>query len=194
MANEKMAERQQIRARRGRATQFVDNEIRAVIVILQKKPGRSVTYGALFDETQETMSALSATLAVARKRQVVKFEGSAMLLKGQDDHVVITLLKDEIVDTEAFVSVYGLDTSAMMASQGGAPSMSGLAANKCHMCNKTVYPTERVAANGKVMHKACFRCCECRLVLKLANYSFSNGKFFCTPHYKQAFQSKGYNF
>ena len=49
---------------------------------------------------------------------------------------------------------------------------------KCEFCNKTVYPTERVHANGKTMHKQCFRCCECQTVLKLAAFAFNGGKFY----------------
>jgi len=54
---------------------------------------------------------------------------------------------------------------------------------KCDACAKTVYPTERIAANGKVMHKPCFRCCTCKIILKLSAYAFNGGKFYWyAPH------------
>tara|TARA_R110002050_G_scaffold159349_1_gene288778 strand:- start:67 stop:555 length:489 start_codon:yes stop_codon:yes gene_type:complete len=158
-----------------------------VIEILKKKPGRRCPYGELFRETQESLSALSATLAVARKRKVVTFEGQAMLMQGTHDNVLIILLKDEIEDTQAFVSVYG----AAPVNPGNLPNQPTSGPTKCHMCSKSVYPTERIAANGKVMHKTCFRCCMCNMVLKLAAYAYNGDKFFCETHFKQQMQEKG---
>jgi len=185
--NEHNAERQKIRERRGRATAFVDKEIRRLIDVLQKKPGRKCTFGELFKETQETFSALSATLAVARKRKVVHFEGQAMLAQGAHDNVVITLLRDSIEDSQAFVSVYNAPPTN--------PGPQKPTSNKCTECNKTVYPNERIAPNDVLLHKTCFKCVTCKCQLKLAKYARNNGKFYCEPHFKQAMQSSGtYNF
>ena len=102
---ERAAERAKIRGRRGKATEFVDKEIRALIGILQQKPNRQDLFGNLFKETMETFGALAATLAVAKKRGVVSYDG-IMLMQGINDGVVITLLRDEIEDTAVFVSTY----------------------------------------------------------------------------------------
>ena len=92
------------------------------------------------------MPALSATLACAKKRGVVKFEGT-MLMQGSSDNVLITLVKDEIEDSNVFKSTYQqgplIDLSKGTNQFGGGDS-------KCHTCGKTVYATERLAANGKV--------------------------------------------
>jgi chemotaxis protein histidine kinase CheA len=61
----------------------------------------------------------------------------------------------------------------------------------CVNCGKTVYPTEKVAADGQVFHKACFRCTHCKNVLKLGSFASMGGVFYCKPHFKQLFATKG---
>ena len=61
----------------------------------------------------------------------------------------------------------------------------------CNSCGKTVYPTEKVAADGQVFHKACFRCTHCKNVLKLGSFASMGGVFYCKPHFKQLFATKG---
>ena len=53
----------------------------------------SVTFGPLFDATQDIFEALGGTLKTAKKRGVVAYE-APILLKGPSDKVVITLLKE----------------------------------------------------------------------------------------------------
>eukprot|EP00163_Fabomonas_tropica_P015594 TRINITY_DN2840_c0_g1_i8.p1 TRINITY_DN2840_c0_g1~~TRINITY_DN2840_c0_g1_i8.p1 ORF type:complete len:217 (+),score=66.79 TRINITY_DN2840_c0_g1_i8:393-1043(+) len=50
---------------------------------------------------------------------------------------------------------------------------------------------ERLAADGQVWHKTCFRCLECKSVLKLGNFAALNGKLYCKPHFKQLFKVEG---
>jgi len=68
-------------------------------------------------------------------------------------------------------------------------------AEKCTSCGKTVYLTERIVVEDKenkfVYHKPCLRCSHCQVVLSLGNYASMNGVFFCKPHFKQLFKSKG---
>jgi len=182
---ERQAERQKIRGRRKGATEFVDKQIRMLISILQNHGG-SITYGELFRQTADNMPALSATLAVAQKRGVMGYEG-AMLMQGVHDSVKITLLRDEIEDSAVFVSVYGI---------APVKEPEGPKKENCHVCSKQVYPTERIAASGKTMHKTCFRCCTCNGVLKLSQFAFNGGKFYCDTHFKELFSRGGgaYNF
>eukprot|EP01104_Vermistella_antarctica_P013283 TRINITY_DN3_c0_g1_i1.p1 TRINITY_DN3_c0_g1~~TRINITY_DN3_c0_g1_i1.p1 ORF type:complete len:386 (-),score=135.39 TRINITY_DN3_c0_g1_i1:132-1238(-) len=71
--------------------------------------------------------------------------------------------------------------------------MSFVAAKKetCQVCEKTVYFSERLAADEQVYHKTCFRCAECNRVLKTGTYAALKGKIYCKPHFKQMFLSKG---
>lgn len=53
----------------------------------------------------------------------------------------------------------------------------------CGVCDKVVYPVDRVKIDDQILHAGCFRCSQCRSKLKLSNFASSNGKFFCQPHF-----------
>lgn len=76
---------------------------------------------------------------------------------------------------------------------GASPDASPALPNeeKCSGCGKTVYITERIATDNQVWHKACLKCDHCHCVLKLGSYASLNGKFYCKPHFKQLFKTKG---
>ena len=119
------------------------------------------------------MPALSATLACAKKRGVVQFEGT-MLMQGACDHVVITLLKEEIKDSNVFKS---MDNQGAMLNLNAAISSQQAVDDHCHRCEDTVYATERLVANGKVLHKGCFKCKDCNCHLSISKYAFHNDEF-----------------
>ena len=62
---------------------------------------------------------------------------------------------------------------------------------KCDVCEKTVYPLEKIEADGKKYHKTCFKCEQCKKNLSLGTYAALSGKFYCKPHFKQLFRLKG---
>jgi hypothetical protein len=62
---------------------------------------------------------------------------------------------------------------------------------KCHFCTKTVYAMDRMAADNIVFHKGCMKCEHCGGTLSLGNFAALNGKYYCKPHFKQLFQTKG---
>ncbi|CAF1050445.1 unnamed protein product [Didymodactylos carnosus] len=66
-----------------------------------------------------------------------------------------------------------------------------IADNKCFLCNKTVYAMEKVEADKKVYHKSCFKCMQCKSVLKPGNFTSVGTKIYCKPHYMQLFAVKG---
>jgi cysteine/glycine-rich protein len=37
---------------------------------------------------------------------------------------------------------------------------------KCVVCEKTVYPMDKVGIDGKAFHKTCFKCAHCKGTLK----------------------------
>jgi len=144
----------------------------------------AISYGDLFSATMGSMPALSAILHTARKRGVLAYEGE-MLMQGIDDEVLITLLKDTIEDTPDFKS--------FMVKRPKEETET-LHPTKCFACSKTVYPMERLGANGKVFHKGCFRCSVCKRLLDLKAYAFLNDKFYCEPDFKAAYMAGGGNY
>jgi len=71
----------------------------------------------------------------------------------------------------------------------------GGAAEKCAVCNTTVYLTEKTVIEDKedkkVLHKNCLKCKHCNITLNLGTYASMNGVFYCKPHFKQLFATKG---
>lgn len=54
-----------------------------------------------------------------------------------------------------------------------------------------VYIMEKLDADGKVFHKGCFKCCQCKKPIGLGNYASLEGQIYCKPHFKQLFKLKG---
>lgn len=64
-------------------------------------------------------------------------------------------------------------------------------ANACQVCEKTVYFMEKLEADKKLYHKACFRCKQCNKALSAGTYASLHGNMYCKPHFKQLFKLKG---
>ncbi|XP_057963837.1 LIM domain-containing protein WLIM1-like [Malania oleifera] len=62
---------------------------------------------------------------------------------------------------------------------------------KCMACQKTVYLVDRLTADNRIFHKACFRCHHCRGTLKLGNFNSFEGVLYCRPHFDQLFKRTG---
>ncbi|XP_019242565.1 PREDICTED: LIM domain-containing protein WLIM1-like [Nicotiana attenuata] len=59
---------------------------------------------------------------------------------------------------------------------------------KCMACEKTVFLVDKLTADNRVYHKACFRCHHCKGTLKLSNYNSFDGVLYCRPHFDQLFK------
>ncbi|KAJ7946168.1 LIM domain-containing protein [Quillaja saponaria] len=70
-------------------------------------------------------------------------------------------------------------------------ALFGGTTQKCMACDKTVYLVDKLTADSRVYHKACFRCHHCRNTLKLSNYCSFEGVLYCRPHYDQLFKRTG---
>jgi len=64
-------------------------------------------------------------------------------------------------------------------------------AEECSICGKRLYPLEKLEFNGVKLHKTCFKCTHCSSSLRIENYTFAGGKFYCIAHFKQLFMAKG---
>eukprot|EP00037_Helgoeca_nana_P014199 m.132386 g.132386 ORF g.132386 m.132386 type:complete len:492 (+) comp22444_c0_seq3:90-1565(+) len=83
-----------------------------------------------------------------------------------------------------------LDVDAAFANDVAAPSDAG-GLTMCHVCDKKVFPMEKVSIDGDTYHKWCLRCSECNKVLSAGSYAKVHGVLFCKPHFQQLFKSKG---
>lgn len=78
-------------------TAFIDHEVKLLQEWIAKLGERNaeghfvVTFGVLFDATDQVFEALAGTLKAAKRRGIVKFD-APILLKGAHDKVPITLL------------------------------------------------------------------------------------------------------
>ncbi|ONK71456.1 uncharacterized protein A4U43_C04F8850 [Asparagus officinalis] len=62
---------------------------------------------------------------------------------------------------------------------------------KCAVCNKTVYPLEKITVEGEFYHKTCFKCSHGGCILTTSNYAALNGILYCKHHFAQLFMEKG---
>jgi hypothetical protein len=72
-------------------------------------------------------------------------------------------------------------------------------ANKCCMCEKTVYKTEEMIAVGRTWHAACFTCGGsagngCGRVLRRDGYSDHNSQPYCNACSAKGFKPQGFGF
>jgi hypothetical protein len=63
--------------------------------------------------------------------------------------------------------------------------------DRCVVCKNTVYPMEKITADGTTYHKTCFRCTECNSPLSLGNFAQAKQFLYCKHHFKQLFKMKG---
>ncbi|XP_071154241.1 uncharacterized protein [Mytilus edulis] len=63
-------------------------------------------------------------------------------------------------------------------------------AEKCDLCQKSVYAAERIEAGNKPYHKLCFKCSDCKMSLNLNNYKQAHGILYCTKHFQEHVVSK----
>lgn len=58
----------------------------------------------------------------------------------------------------------------------------------CKVCEQHVYQMERMLAEKSIYHKQCFRCHQCKVQLRIDNYSSHEGQVYCKAHHRQLFQ------
>lgn len=61
-------------------------------------------------------------------------------------------------------------------------------ASACKVCSQHVYQMEKMLAEKSIYHKRCFRCYQCKIQLRVDNYSSHEGQVYCKAHHKQIFQ------
>ncbi|KAK5638384.1 hypothetical protein RI129_012679 [Pyrocoelia pectoralis] len=61
----------------------------------------------------------------------------------------------------------------------------------CKGCHDKVYPLEMITVHGLTFHRNCFRCTECKMILRMNSYSYNRGSLYCITHFKRLFITKG---
>eukprot|EP00732_Lithocolla_globosa_P006337 Lithocolla_globosa_v1_NODE_7288_length_967_cov_20.103070.p1 type:complete len:125 gc:universal NODE_7288_length_967_cov_20.103070:599-225(-) len=61
----------------------------------------------------------------------------------------------------------------------------------CGTCGKMVQHHEKMSIDDIIYHDNCVRCKVCDKKLTPGNYAGLEKTFYCKPHFKQTFQSKG---
>ncbi len=78
--------------------------------------------------------------------------------------------------------------SAASADEGEGGSGTASNTERCAVCSKRVYATERVpidtAAGPVVLHKPCLKCADCSTKLEMGAFTLVDGKFYCKRHAK----------
>ncbi|KNC49721.1 intersectin-1 [Thecamonas trahens ATCC 50062] len=86
------------------------------------------------------------------------------------------------------------DNQAQKPSRSHA-AFAGLAAPKpeqlCPVCNKAVYPVDRIRALRTNFHTGCFRCVSCTTVLNIKNFQSYEGVLYCAAHLPRVRQGLG---
>lgn len=85
--------------------------------------------------------------------------------------------------TTAPASSTSTPSSSAAAKFGGTP--------RCDSCSKPVYLVEQLTLDGKTFHKTCLKCAHCKATLKMGNLASMEGVYYCKPHFKQLFKTKG---
>lgn len=83
------------------------------------------------------------------------------------------------------------DDILKLLAQNYCTSLNIGTTQKCMACNKTVYLVDKLTADNRIFHKACFRCHHCKGTLKLSNYNSFEGVLYCRPHFDQLFKRTG---
>ncbi|EFA86463.1 LIM-type zinc finger-containing protein [Heterostelium album PN500] len=95
----------------------------------------------------------------------------------------------------SFIKLEEVKTTEKKDTPTGISSKFSGSLEKCAVCSKTVYLTEKTVVEDKddkkVLHKACLKCAHCSVTLNLGTYASMNGVFYCKPHFKQLFAAKG---
>ena len=81
----------------------------------------------------------------------------------------------------------GLTVTPTAPSRNSAKRGS-MGMENCDACGQRVFLMERLAMEGHVFHRACFKCFTCKCLLKPGSYEFDSkgALFYCQAHYREA--------
>ncbi|XP_034043941.1 MICAL-like protein 1 [Thalassophryne amazonica] len=91
-----------------------------------------------------------------------------------------TPLEEKVVQSE-------MNPPTLTRAEAAAAVRSGTLSSTCAACQKHVHLVQRFLVDGKLYHRNCFRCTECRSTLLPGSYKLTNGSgaLICTHHLTQ---------
>lgn len=96
-----------------------------------------------------------------------------------------------VTDKTSLPTSNGIDKSVKLqrrfSSQKSLDSSDG---SICKVCQQHVYQMEQMLAEKSIYHKKCFRCHQCKIQLRVDNYSSHEGQVYCKAHHRQIFQPR----
>lgn len=102
---------------------------------------------------------------------------------------LLTSPADESIRTPNKDSTCSSDKSAKARRRfSSQSSQEALDSSLCKVCDQHVYQMERMMAEKSLYHKRCFRCYQCKIQLRVDNYSSHEGQVYCKAHHRQIFQ------
>ena len=179
-------------------TKMCDDLLETIARLRAEKNGEGVKVGAMPKQERIVQETRKAEIKIGREPPVsvnTTDKRSSFKRAPQSESCIMTK-KDQQkshsgVDNKHVESVKGTHASSLPSSPTQAKKKFTVRVDKCEICTKSVYPMEKLVADGIVFHKVCLRCAECSKVLNLGNYAALEGKFYCKPHFKQLFMKKG---
>ena len=149
---------------------------------IEMAPIEQVT-GSLCTDVTPTSKKIGTTKAqLAANQQVIDADEQLLQQKLQSKQRKSSLLEASISSNRTNTSVNNDSNNNNDIS--GKPQSPAL----CKVCEQHVYQMERMLAEKAVYHKRCFRCYQCKIQLRVDNYSSHEGQVYCKAHHRQIFQ------
>lgn len=134
---------------------------------------------------------LQQRLQNKQKRLVSQDSGASL-----DDNSILTNDKIGLKKAQATTDATNQETTndKMQATRAkprrfsSQSSQEAADTSSCKVCSQHVYQMEKMLAEKSIYHKRCFRCHQCKIQLRVDNYSSHEGQVYCKAHHRQIFQ------
>ncbi|KAI1715532.1 LIM domain-containing protein [Ditylenchus destructor] len=101
------------------------------------------------------------------------FEGSQKEFTAEQKEELLALQRSE-ADRRRVLATFGQGEKANVNDDEGP--------RNCFICDKVVYPVEKVVASKRTYHSGCFKCSKCGKKLSSTTFNSHQGQLYCKPH------------
>jgi len=151
---------------------------------------RSATKHAIeLGPVEQMVSSVSTDLSLSAKKSATPTKKQQLAENQQVIDADEQQLQQKLQIKQRKSSLAGsINTSAANSSKITQNNLSPQSPSLCKICDQHVYQMERVMAEKSIYHKGCFRCYQCKVQLRMDNYSSHEGQVYCKAHHRQIFQ------